>query len=341
MPNNLNSIFLDSENKKKSWGITGVAGFIGSNILEVLLKNNQIVFGLDNFSTGFFANLEDVKSKVTSQQWNNFTFFKGDIRNIDDCMKLCKNSEVVLHQAALGSVPRSIADPILTNDSNINGFLNILMAVKDCGVERFVYAASSSTYGDSDVLPKSEKVIGNPLSPYAVTKYVNELYAHVFFLNYGVISVGLRYFNVFGRRQNPKGAYAAVIPKWIQAYLANENICIYGDGETSRDFCYVDNAVQANILAAISTDIFQNEVFNIAVGERTSLNNLNAMIMSLLESKGIKNSSKVFYEPFRKGDVKHSEADISKAKYQLAYLPSHNIEKGLEDCIDWYIDIFK
>tara|TARA_B100001094_G_C18067237_1_gene738108 strand:+ start:124 stop:1149 length:1026 start_codon:yes stop_codon:yes gene_type:complete len=341
MSDRLNSIFLDSKNKIKSWGITGVAGFIGSNILEVLLKNNQKVFGLDNFSTGFNSNLEDVQESVTSQQWDNFTFFKGDICNIEDCLNLCKNSQIVLHQAALGSVPRSIADPISTNDSNINGFLNMLMAVKEYDIDRFVYAASSSTYGDSDVLPKSEKIIGNPLSPYAVTKYVNELYAHVFFLNYGVSSVGLRYFNVFGRRQNPNGAYAAVIPKWIQAHLANENICIYGDGETSRDFCYVDNAVQANILSAISTDIVQNEVFNIAVGERTSLNNLNEMIISLLESKGKKNSSKVFYEPFRKGDVKHSEADISKAQHQLAYSPTHNIEKGLEECIDWYIDSFK
>ncbi|WP_348687514.1 SDR family oxidoreductase, partial [Rheinheimera aquimaris] len=257
----------------KRWLITGCAGFIGSNLLETLLKANQQVVGLDNFATGYQRNLDEVQQLVSPQQWTNFTFIKGDIRSSADCQQACSGVDYVLHQAALGSVPRSIADPITSNDTNISGFLNMLVAARDAGVKRFVYAASSSTYGDHPALPKVEDAIGKPLSPYAVTKYVNELYADVFSRSYGFHSIGLRYFNVFGPRQDPNGAYAAVIPKWTAAMIADQSVKINGDGETSRDFCFVDNAVQANIRAALS-EIEHSEVFNVALGDRTTLNEL-------------------------------------------------------------------
>ena len=244
----------DLQSKPKTWLITGVAGFIGSNLLETLLKLDQTVVGLDNFATGHQHNLDEVQGLVTEVQWQRFKFIEGDIRNLDDCNKAVSGVDYVLHQAALGSVPRSIDNPIATNQANIDGFLNMLVASKDEGVKSFTYAASSSTYGDHPDLPKVEENIGNPLSPYAVTKYVNELYASVFYRTYGFSSIGLRYFNVFGPRQDPNGAYAAVIPKWAADLLKGSTIYINGDGETSRDFCYVGNAVQANILAAL-TDI--------------------------------------------------------------------------------------
>lgn len=256
----------------KTWLITGCAGFIGSNLLETLLLLNQKVVGLDNFSTGHQHNFDEVQAQVSLEQWQNFTFIKGDIRNLDDCSKAVNSVDYILHQAALGSVPRSIADPILTNSANINGFLNMLVAAKEAKVSSFVYAASSSTYGDHPALPKVEENIGKPLSPYAVTKYVNELYADVFNKTYGLNSTGLRYFNVFGKRQDPDGAYAAVIPKWTAAMIDNQDVFVNGDGETSRDFCFVENAVQANILAATADESAQNQVYNVALGDRTSLN---------------------------------------------------------------------
>ena len=324
----------------KTWLITGVAGFIGSNILEFLLKINQKVVGLDNLSTGHERNLEEVRSLVSADQWRKFNFIRGDIRNIDDCMKACKDVDYVLHQAALGSVPRSIVDPISTNDVNIDGFLNILVAARDNSVKGFVYAASSSTYGDHPGLPKVENVIGKPLSLYAVTKYVNELYADVFLRTYGFKSVGLRYFNVFGSRQDPDGAYAAVIPKWISAMIEGNQIFINGDGETSRDFCYISNVVQANILAAVRNqeEGIAGEVFNIAVGDRTTLNTLFKLITNYLEDLLPTFSEvKADYRDFRSGDVKHSQADITKAETLLGYRPNYKIAEGLREAMPWYI----
>ena len=322
----------------KTWLITGVAGFIGSNLLETLLKLNQRVVGLDSFATGFQKNLDEVKILVTAEQWSNFKFIEGDIRNLTDCQKVCAGVDYVLHQAALGSVPRSINDPIATNDTNISGFLNMLVASRDAEVTSFTYAASSSTYGDHPALPKVEHTIGKPLSPYAVTKVVNELYADVFAKTYGFQTIGLRYFNVFGARQNPNGAYAAVIPKWISAMIAGEQIIINGDGETSRDFTYIANAVQANILAATAKDDAKNQVYNVAVGERTTLNELFNLIRDgLIKSYPTIKDAKPVYQDFRPGDVKHSQAEISKAKNLLGYLPNFTINKSLEVAIPWYV----
>jgi UDP-N-acetylglucosamine/UDP-N-acetylgalactosamine 4-epimerase len=316
----------------KTWLVTGVAGFIGSNLLEALLKLNQRVVGLDNFATGFQKNLDEVKTLVTSEQWSNFQFIEGDIRNLPDCQKACANVEYVLHQAALGSVPRSINDPIATNETNISGFLNMLVAARDAPVSSFTYAASSSTYGDHPALPKVEHTIGKPLSPYAVTKVVNELYADVFAKTYGFQTIGLRYFNVFGRRQNPNGAYAAVIPKWTAAMIANEDIFINGDGETSRDFCYIDNAVQANILAAtVQNKDAKNQVYNIAFGERTTLNELFKIIRDgLNQVNPVIQNAKPVYQDFRSGDVKHSLAEIKKAIAYLNYEPTFSLKQGVK-----------
>ena len=321
------------------WLITGVAGFIGSNLLEALLNLNQKVIGLDNFSTGYMHNLNQVKELVGVQAWSNFNFIEGDICQLEDCKKVCCNVDYVLHHAALGSVPRSIESPILTNENNISGFVNMLVASRDASVKRFIYAASSSTYGDHPDLPKIESMIGRPLSPYAVTKYVNELYADVFFRCYGTESIGLRYFNVFGPRQDPNGAYAAVIPQWIAALIKGELLRINGDGETSRDFCFVENVIQVNILAALSNDPEAiNQVYNVALNERTSLNQLYEMIRSLLvkEFPYLK-KHKPEYVAFREGDVRHSQADISKAARLLGYMPTHQIDKGLKQALDWYI----
>ncbi|ELV8715339.1 NAD-dependent epimerase/dehydratase family protein, partial [Vibrio vulnificus] len=271
----------------KTWLVTGVAGFIGSNLLEKLLKLDQTVVGLDNFATGHQHNLDEVQSLVTAEQWGRFRFIEGDIRDYASCEQAVIGVDYVLHQAALGSVPRSIADPLTTNAANITGFLNMLQAAKEAQVKSFTYAASSSTYGDHPALPKVEENIGNPLSPYAVTKYVNELYAGVYARTYGFKTVGLRYFNVFGRRQDPNGAYAAVIPKWFAAMINGEDVFINGDGETSRDFCYIDNVVQMNLLAATANEDVKDNIYNVAVGERTSLNELYQLIKLSLEEVSI------------------------------------------------------
>jgi UDP-N-acetylglucosamine/UDP-N-acetylgalactosamine 4-epimerase len=328
-----------SENPKR-WLITGVAGFIGSNLLEALLKYNQIVVGLDNFVTGYQRNLDDVKSLVTPAQWKNFTFINGDIRKLEDCKKAAENADFVLHQAAIGSVPRSIENPIFTNENNIDGFLNMLVASRDAGVKRFIYAASSSTYGDHYELPKVEDKIGKPLSPYAVTKYVNELYADVFTRSYSLNSIGLRYFNVFGKRQDPDGAYAAVIPKWIGSMIKNEPVYINGDGETSRDFCYIDNVVQANILASFCENKDAvNQVYNVAVGDRTTLNELYANLHeNLLPKYPHLGGEKAIHRDFRAGDIRHSLASISKAKELFGYEPEYRVKDGLKLAMDWYIN---
>lgn len=320
----------------KTWLVTGCAGFIGSNLVETLLKLGQKVVGLDNFATGKQHNLTQVQQIVGAELWQQFRFIEADIRDPAACLNACIGVDYVLHQAALGSVPRSINDPIATNETNISGFLNMLVAAKEHKVSRFVYAASSSTYGDHPALPKLEANIGNPLSPYAVTKYVNELYADVFSRCYGFHSVGLRYFNVFGPRQDPHGAYAAVIPKWTAAMIAGEDVAINGDGETSRDFCFVANAVQANILAALSSPE-QSEVYNVAVGDRTSLNTLFHAIANSLQAEGVDYSKQPLYRDFRAGDVRHSQADISKARQQLGYEPSHNIGQGIAVAMPWYV----
>jgi len=324
--------------KPQTWLITGVAGFIGSNLLETLLKLNQRVVGMDNFATGHQRNLNEVQSLVSSHQWANFGFINGDIRNLADCQKAVTGVDYVLHQAALGSVPRSVADPITTNASNVSGFLNMLVSARDAKVNRFVYAASSSTYGDHPSLPKVEDTIGKPLSPYAVTKYVNELYADVFGKTYGLQSIGLRYFNVFGPRQDPNGAYAAVIPRWISNIIQDEPIYINGDGETSRDFCFVNNAVQANLLAAtVQRPEAVTQVYNVAVGDRTTLNELSSLIRDILAVHGISANIKPVYRDFRAGDVRHSMADIGKARSLLDYAPAHGITQGLSLAMPWYI----
>lgn len=351
-----------------TWLITGVAGFIGSNLLEALLKLNQRVVGLDNFATGHQRNLNEVQRLVAPLQWDNFHFIEGDIRNLADCKSamlwcppLGHNEtataipypvDYVLHQAALGSVPRSVEDPITTNSANVTGFLNMLVAARDAKVKRFVYAASSSTYGDHPGLPKVEDTIGKPLSPYAVTKYVNELYADVFGKTYGLQNIGLRYFNVFGPRQDPNGAYAAVIPKWIASMIKGEPIYINGDGETSRDFCYIANVVQANLLAATVSDLPLplgegrgegspspvNQVYNIAVGDRTTLNELYAQLhRNLLPRYPHLQATQPVYRDFRAGDVRHSLADISKATALLGYAPTQRIDQGLALAMPWYI----
>lgn len=326
----------------KTWLVTGVAGFIGSNLLETLLKLNQTVVGLDNFATGYQKNLDEVQSLVSSEQWQRFRFIEGDIRNFEDCKQACSDVDYVLHQAALGSVPRSLADPITTNEVNISGFLNMLTAARDAEVKSFTYAASSSTYGDHPGLPKVEDKIGKPLSPYAVTKYVNELYADVFARSYGFKSIGLRYFNVFGRRQDPDGAYAAVIPKWTAAMIKNDTVFINGDGETSRDFCYIENTVQANILAATTqNEDATNQVYNVAVGDRTTLNQLFNAIKSALADNGVTYEQEPTYRDFRPGDVRHSQADVSKANSLLGYEPQFNISKGIDQAMDWYVSSLK
>jgi UDP-N-acetylglucosamine 4-epimerase len=360
----------------KTWLVTGVAGFIGSNLLETLLKLDQRVVGLDNFATGHQRNLDEVQTLVTPNQWANFCFIEGDIRQLPDCQSAMTwhpmssraptrdpspgspatpiPVDYVLHQAALGSVPRSLADPIATNETNITGFLNMLVAARDAKVKSFTYAASSSTYGDHPALPKVEENIGNPLSPYAVTKYVNELYASVFARSYGFETIGLRYFNVFGPRQDPNGAYAAVIPKWTAALLKGEPVYINGDGETSRDFCFVANAVQANLLAAtkvaptpvIASDARQSmlpespvgQIYNIAVGDLTTLNDLYTQIKTnLLTSYAYRQHSQPLYRDFRAGDVRHSLADITKAKRLLGYAPTHRLDQGLTLALPWYL----
>lgn len=325
----------------KVWLVTGVAGFIGSNLLESLLKLDQKVVGLDNFATGHRHNLETVRNLVSEEQWARFRFEEGDICDPAACTRAVEGVDYVLHQAALGSVPRSLQDPIRTNAANITGFLNMLTASRDARAKRFVYAASSSTYGDHPGLPKVEDVIGNPLSPYAVTKYVNELYANVFGRCYGMESIGLRYFNVFGPRQDPEGAYAAVIPKWYDAMIRSEQIHINGDGETSRDFCFIQNVVQANILAAISNNSEAvNQVYNVAVGGRTTLNELFSLIRErVARDFPAAANALAAHRAFRPGDVRHSQADIAKISSLLGYSPTHDLAAGLDATTPYYVSL--
>ena len=324
----------------RTWLVTGVAGFIGSNLLEALLGLEQNVVGLDNFSTGHRENLERVRAAVGTQVWKRFRLITGDIRSTATCQRACKGVDVVLHEAALGSVPRSIENPLATHESNVTGFLNMLMAARDARVSRFVYAASSAAYGDHAALPRVEAHVGRPLSPYGAGKLMNELYADSFSRCYGLASIGLRYFNVFGPRQDPDGAYAAVIPRWISAMLRREKVYIYGDGETSRDFCYVENVIQANVLAATTNNpAALNEVYNVAVGEQTSLNELFTALHGLLGERvpGHVPASAI-YQDFRPGDVRFSRADISKAKRLLGYQPTCRVDEGLARAVDWYLD---
>jgi len=325
--------------RRYHWLVTGAAGFIGSNLVQALLSLNQQVTGLDNFATGHQHNLDQVQQLVGADAWRNFTFIRGDIRVAADCAQACEGVDLVLHEAALGSVSRSIEDPAATNETNVTGFLNMLNAARLAKVQRFVYAASSSTYGDHPGLPKVEDEIGNPLSPYAVTKYVNEMYADVFARCYGTQAIGLRYFNVFGPRQDPNGAYAAVIPQWVAALIRNRPLTINGDGETSRDFCFIDNVIQANILAALApAPEAVNQVYNVAIGERTSLNQLHAMMCELLKEQFPHlRDHQPLYAGFRAGDVRHSLADISKAEKLLGYKPTHRIAEGLAVAMDWYV----
>lgn len=339
------SIRKQLKKSPKTWLVTGVAGFIGSNLLETLLNLDQKVIGLDNFSTGYHKNLNEVKQVVGEKAWHNFTLIEGDIRNLKTCKAAVIGVDVVLHQAALGSVPRSLSDPITTNDVNSSGFLNMLVASRDQQIQSFVYAASSSTYGDHPGLPKVENAIGKPLSPYAITKYVNELYADVFAKNYHFNTIGLRYFNVFGKRQDPEGAYAAVIPKWTAAMINDDEVFINGDGETSRDFCFIENTVQMNILAACALSAKstepKNEVYNVAVGDRTTLNTLFSIIASALTQSEVHYNKSPIYKTFRAGDVRHSQADISKAKKLLGYEPEYAIDEGINKAMNWYVKQFE
>ena len=326
------------KSKPKNWLITGVSGFIGSNLLEALLLLDQNVIGIDNFSTGTRKNLDDVKLQVADQQWNSFEFIDGDVCDFELCLEHSSNVDYILHQAALGSVPRSIKNPIRTNHNNISGFLNMLQAAKENKVNSFVYAASSSTYGDHKSLPKIEEVIGNPLSPYAVSKYANELYADVFSRCYDYHSIGLRYFNVFGKRQSPNGAYAAVIPKWMHALINDLEVEINGDGKTSRDFCYIENVVEANILAATTEIQDSSEVLNIAFGEETSLNELFELMRLELNGNGLNYDKAPVYRDFRPGDVRHSLASIEKARKLIGYSPKYDIRVGIRNSMPWFIE---
>ena len=323
--------------RKYKWCVTGVAGFIGSNIAEILIESGQQVNGIDNLSTGNKDNIETFLNK------ENFNFIEGDITELDLCYEAINKCDFVLHQAALGSIPRSIDDPLRTNAANIDGFLNMLVAAKDSNVRRFIYAGSSSTYGDHQSLPKKEDIIGKPLSPYSITKYVNELYAETFNRHYGIDTIGLRYFNVFGRRQRKDGAYAAVIPTWIMALLRKEQVKIFGDGDTSRDFCYIDNVIQANLLAAFTdNEKAFNQVFNVAVSDETSLTELFELIsMSIKRLDASIEISPPIHQDFRAGDMRHSRADITKAKELLNYNPSHKIAEGIDETVSWYIDRIK
>ena len=323
----------------RTWCVTGAAGFIGSHLVETLLAGGQRVTGLDNFATGHRRNLDDVRAAVGDEAWSRFRFVEGDLREPDDCARAAEGADAVLHQAALGSVPRSIKDPKTSHDVNVTGFLNMLVAARDVGAGRFVYASSSSVYGDHPGLPKVESATGTPLSPYAVTKATDELYARTFQDHYGLEAVGLRYFNVFGRRQDPDGAYAAVMPRWIGELLSGQRPAIFGDGETSRDFCYVANVVQANLRAAVAPSTATRAVYNVAYGERTTLNELYAAIVSGIEARrpGL-DLPDAEYGPERPGDVRHSLADVSRARDALGYAPTHSAAEGLEESLDWYVE---
>ena len=327
--------------ERKAWLVTGAAGFIGSNLVEALLREEQDVIGLDNFATGFRRNLDEVHKLVGLEAWKNFRFIEGDICDVETCRKAVSGVNHVLHQAGLGSVPRSLADPLATNAVNVSGFLNMLESARAEGVTSFTYAGSSSTYGDEINLPKIEERIGKPLSPYAVTKYINELYAEVYLRSYGFRATGLRYFNVFGPRQDPSGAYAAVIPVWTAAMMRGDDVVINGDGETSRDFCFVANAVQANILAALAPSEARGQVYNIAVGDRTTLNELFKILREEVNALQINYDKAPIYKDFRAGDVRHSWADITKAKANLGYGPTHHVNEGIQIAMPWYLEFFK
>jgi UDP-N-acetylglucosamine/UDP-N-acetyl-alpha-D-glucosaminouronate 4-epimerase len=332
------SLKADLARNKHRWLVTGAAGFIGSHLVETLLRLGQDVTGIDNFATGYRSNLDEVRSSLEEEQWARFRFIDGDICDLEVCRRAVGDARFILHQAALGSVPRSIEDPVNTNRTNIDGFLNMLVAARDANVERFVYAASSSTYGDHPGLPKVEHAIGKPLSPYAVTKYVNELYADVFARCYGIPCIGLRYFNVFGPRQDPNGAYAAVIPRWFADMSAGMAVYVNGDGETSRDFCYISNAVQANLLAALANRAEAiGQVYNVAVGDRTTLNELYRQIRALVLAENPSlGKPEPSYREFRSGDVRHSQACIDKARELLGYHPTHNVAQGLAETAEWF-----
>ena len=331
------------QSRQRVWLITGIAGFIGSNLAEFLLEHNQKVIGLDNFSTGYQKNLDMIKKSVGKVKYENLKFIEGDISDYKTCEEACVGVDIVLHQAALGSVPRSIADPVTSNLSNITGFLNMLTAAKNEGIKRFVYASSSSVYGDSAELPKVEERTGNLLSPYAVMKYTNELYAGVFTRTYGMECIGLRYFNVFGRRQDPDGAYAAVIPKWVGSLLNDKDVFINGDGETSRDFCYIDNVIQMNLLAGTTSNAEAfGEDFNVAAGGQTNLNELYELINTeLKENIESFTKKKAAYRDYKEGDIRHSNANISKAQTLVGYMPTHTIKDGMKLAINWYINNIK
>jgi UDP-N-acetylglucosamine 4-epimerase len=325
--------------KPRAWLVTGAAGFIGSHLAEQLLRLDQEVVGLDNIATGKPENLRLLKEGLSERQKRAFRFIEGDIRSLETCREACAGVDLVLHQAALGSVPRSIDDPIASNAANVTGFLNMLVAARDAGVERMVYASSSAVYGDHPVLPKTEPVIGKPMSPYGLSKHANELYASVFATCYGFDTVGLRYFNVFGARQDPNGAYAAVIPAFISALVLNRTAYINGDGTAARDFCFIDNVVQANLLAATTeNEAALNQVYNVALGDQTSLVELFELIRGLVAQRFLhaRGAKPVFREP-RRGDLKYSKADVSKAVALLGYEPAVRVKQGLEQAIDWYV----
>lgn len=338
-PPRYDNVRCELRTEPAAWLVTGVAGFIGSHLLECLLGLDQRVVGLDNFSTGTAANLDDVRARVGDPRWESFTLLEGDICSLETCRRACRSVDRVLHQAALGSVPRSIADPLTGHESNVTGTLNLLVAARDEGVGRVVYASSSSVYGDLPDLPKIESRTGRPLSPYAVTKMADELYAGVFARTYGMEIIGLRYFNVFGPRQNPDGPYAAVIPRWIGALLDGDPVVIYGDGETSRDFCYVANAVQANLLAAQTERLEAlDRVYNVAVQRQTTLNTLFGLIRERVAEHHLPaGGRRAEYTDFRPGDVHHSLADIGLARELLGYAPTHSLEDGLDETVSWYV----
>ena len=342
-PLGLDDLESDLRDRPRSWLVTGAAGFIGSHLLQALLERGQQVVVLDNFATGHRSNLDEVRANVGEQAWARARIVEGDIRDLDTCRQACAGIDFVLHQAALGSVPRSLADPLTTHAANATGFINMLVAARDAGVSRFVYAASSSTYGDHPGLPKVEDAIGRPLSPYAVTKLLNELYADVFARCYGLATIGLRYFNVFGPRQDPEGPYAAVIPTWAREMLAGRTCVINGDGETSRDFCFVANAVQANIRAALVTQPEAlNQVYNVAAGQRTTLNMLHSLLGDALRrTRPDLATAAPHHADFRPGDVRHSLADIGKAARLLGYRPTHDLGAGLVAAAPWYVQRFQ
>lgn len=327
----------DLPSNPKRWLVTGVAGFIGSAVLQRLLELDQTVVGLDNFSTGRRWNLDNVRESVGPEAWARFRFVEGDTRDLETCRQVCEGVEVVLHQAALGSVPRSIKDPIASHQSNVDGLLNMLVAARDAGVRRMAYASSSSVYGDDEGLPKVESRTGNPLSPYALTKVIGEQYAAIFARTYDFRTIGFRYFNVFGPRQNPNGPYAAVMPKWLQALTDGETCTIHGDGETSRDFCFVANAVQANLLVGVAPESALGQVFNVSCGGTTSLTQLYWMIVDRLEKvqPGFRRRDPV-YGPPRPGDIRHSQADLTKIKTHLGYAPTHLVAEGLDELVPWF-----